>query len=117
MELGQKPIASIAVFNTMLVKHDVKLVRPTENQGLEGVLLQGGAQQGGGVAQKAGEGGGCCGPDIVILGALPDGDQVGDHFAAGKALGPWPCLAADVFDGLHSVVLHGRHHPALKSET
>ena len=52
-----------------------------------------------------------CGSDVVILGALPDGDQVGHNFTAGEARGPLACLAADVLYGLDGVVLHTRHTP------
>ena len=59
------------------------------------------------MAHKAGEGGGRSGSDVVILGALPDSDQVGHHLAAGKAFGPLACLAAYVLYRLHSIVLQG----------
>ena len=73
---------------------------------LEGVLLQGGCEQAWRVPGEARECGGCCCPDVVVLGSSPDGDQVGHDFTAGKACGPFPCLAANVLYGLHGIVLH-----------
>ncbi len=58
------------------------------------------------MAHEARQGGGSGGPDVVVLGALPDGDEVGDHLTAAKLRRPGPCLAADVLYGLDGVVLH-----------
>ncbi len=58
------------------------------------------------MAHEARQGGGSSGPDVVVLGALPDGDEVGDHLTAAKPRRPGSCLAADVLYGLDGVVLH-----------
>ncbi len=61
------------------------------------------------MAHEARQRGGSCGPDVVVLGALPDGDEVGHHLTAAKSRRPGPCLAADVLYGLDGVVLHMEH--------
>ena len=50
--------------------------------------------------------GGSSGSDVVILGALPDGDEVGHYLTAAKSRRPGACLAADVLYGLDGVMLH-----------
>ena len=81
------------------------LHRRTLHQGLKGVFFQSGRQQAGRVPHEARHGGGSCGPDGVVLGALPHSDQIGHHLTAGKASRPLACLTADVLYCLHSVVL------------
>ena len=58
------------------------------------------------MAREARQRGRSCGPHVVILGALPDGDQVGHHLTAAKSCRPGPCLAADVLYSLDGVMLH-----------